>query len=183
VSLTDLHSPIDGDSAPFGQREVRSPNCADLKHATSDDTGRNFPLGATVLAEGVNFSVISRQASRVELLLFDDAVTAQPMRVIELDVRAHRTYHYWRVFVPGIGLRSTRNTAAAMRALRMGQSGFFKPRLPPPFLSLFSGDAGHSQERRTLADPRRLDRPAPELGIVTHDVHHEEDRSSCASSS
>jgi glycogen operon protein len=103
VSLTDLHSPIDSGSAPFGQREVRSPICADLKHATGDDTGRNSPLGATVLAEGVNFSVFSRQASRVELLLFDDAAAAQPARVIELDARAHRTYHYWHVFVPGIG--------------------------------------------------------------------------------
>lgn len=41
-------------------------------------------------------------------------------------------------------LRSARNTAAATRALLMGQSGFFKPRFPPPFLSLFSGDAATS---------------------------------------
>ena len=26
-----------------------------------------------------------------------------PARVIELDARTHRTYHYWHVFVPGIG--------------------------------------------------------------------------------
>ncbi|MEY9458759.1 hypothetical protein ABH984_008294 [Bradyrhizobium ottawaense] len=25
--------------------------------------------------------------------------------------------------------------------------------------------------RRTLAEPQRLDRPAHELGMVTHDVH------------
>jgi NTE family protein len=31
--------------------------------------------------------------------------------------------------------------------------------------------SGLEDIRRTLADPRRLDRPAPELGIVTHDVH------------
>jgi NTE family protein len=31
--------------------------------------------------------------------------------------------------------------------------------------------SGLDDIRRTLADPRRLDRPAPELGIVTHDVH------------
>jgi isoamylase len=64
--------------------------------------GRSFPLGATVLAEGVNFSVFSRQASRVDLLLFDDVDAAHPTRVIELDARTHRTYHYWHVFVPGI---------------------------------------------------------------------------------
>lgn len=41
-------------------------------------------------------------------------------------------------------LRSTHNIAAATRALLMGQSGFFKPRFPPPFLSMFSGDAATS---------------------------------------
>ena len=41
-------------------------------------------------------------------------------------------------------LRSAINIGAAMRALLMGQSGFFKPRFPPPFLSLFSGDASTS---------------------------------------
>jgi NTE family protein len=41
-------------------------------------------------------------------------------------------------------LRSVRNMAAAMQALIMGQTGFFKPRFPPPFLSLFSGDAATS---------------------------------------
>jgi len=41
-------------------------------------------------------------------------------------------------------LRSAHNAAAAMRSLLMGQTGFFKPRFPPPFLSLFSGDAATS---------------------------------------
>ena len=31
--------------------------------------------------------------------------------------------------------------------------------------------SGLEDIRRTLADPRRLDPPAPELGIVTHDIH------------
>ena len=31
--------------------------------------------------------------------------------------------------------------------------------------------SGLDDIRRTLADPKRLDPPAPELGIVTHDVH------------
>jgi NTE family protein len=31
--------------------------------------------------------------------------------------------------------------------------------------------SGLDDIRRTLADPQRLDRPAPELGMVTHDVH------------
>jgi isoamylase len=103
VSSTDLHAPTDCGTSPLGQCRVRPPIGADCKKATADQPGRSFPLGAAVLAEGVNFSVFSRQASRVELMLFDDAAAAHPARVIELDPRTHRTYHYWHVFVPGIG--------------------------------------------------------------------------------
>jgi glycogen operon protein len=70
---------------------------------SASHTGRSFPLGATILPGGVNFSVFSRQATRVEVLLFDDPAAAQPTSVIDLDPRTHRTYHYWHIFVPGIG--------------------------------------------------------------------------------
>ena len=70
--------------------------------AATTASGRSFPMGATVLAHGVNFAVFSRQASRVELLLFDDAEGRSPTRAIDLEARKHRTYHYWHVFVPGI---------------------------------------------------------------------------------
>jgi len=33
--------------------------------------------------------------------------------------------------------------------------------------------SGLEDIRRTLADPRRLDRPPPEVGIITHDIHRE----------
>jgi isoamylase len=71
--------------------------------STPSHTGQSFPLGATIFPGGVNFSVFSRQATRVELLLFDSAAAAKPTRVVNLDPRSHRTYHYWHVFVPGIG--------------------------------------------------------------------------------
>jgi NTE family protein len=34
--------------------------------------------------------------------------------------------------------------------------------------------AGLADLRATLADPRRLAKPAPEVGVVTHDVHRGE---------
>ena len=34
--------------------------------------GRSYPLGATVYADGVNFSVYSKNAHSLELVLFDD---------------------------------------------------------------------------------------------------------------
>ena len=64
--------------------------------------GKSFPLGATVHADGVNFSVYSKHSTRMELLLFDRVDDLQPALVIELDPRQHRTFHYWHVFVPGL---------------------------------------------------------------------------------
>ena len=44
--------------------------------------GQSAPLGATPVGNGVNFSVYSRDASGIELLLFDREDDAQPARVI-----------------------------------------------------------------------------------------------------
>jgi len=64
--------------------------------------GRSFPLGATLVDDGVTFCVFSREARQVELLLFDDAGAAAPAEVIRLQAPAHRTYHYWHAFVAGV---------------------------------------------------------------------------------
>ena len=65
-------------------------------------TGHSSPLGATVVDGGVNFSLFSRSATGVELLLFDQQDDARPARVMRLDPAANRTYHYWHVCVPGV---------------------------------------------------------------------------------
>ena len=64
--------------------------------------GASTPLGATVYGGGVNFSVFSKSATLVELLLFDDENAARPAKVIALDPNRQRTYHYWHVFVPDL---------------------------------------------------------------------------------
>jgi NTE family protein len=43
-----------------------------------------------------------------------------------------------------LAFRPFLNSAAAMRALLVGQNGFFKPRFPPPYLSPFAGDPATS---------------------------------------
>jgi isoamylase len=63
--------------------------------------GLSAPLGASVQQGGVNFSVYSRDAARIDLLLFDREDTP-PSRAIPLDPSANRTYHYWHIFVPGL---------------------------------------------------------------------------------
>src|SRR5512135_1647173 len=65
--------------------------------------GSSFPLGATVSDGGVNFSIFSKSAESVELLLFDHPEDRAPARTVLLDPRKNRTYHYWHVFLPGVG--------------------------------------------------------------------------------
>jgi len=65
--------------------------------------GQSSPLGATVHRDGVNFSLFSRDCSSVELLLFDRVDDARPSRTVPLDPRVNRSYHYWHIYVPGIG--------------------------------------------------------------------------------
>ena len=65
--------------------------------------GRSFPLGAEVVAAGVNFSVYARDATGVELAFFDREDDSRPSRVIKIDPTKNRTYPYWHVFVPGLG--------------------------------------------------------------------------------
>jgi glycogen operon protein len=70
--------------------------------AISESAGRSAPLGATIADGGVNFSLFSRTASAVELLLFDRDDDARPSRVVRLDPVGNRTYHYWHAFLPGV---------------------------------------------------------------------------------
>jgi glycogen operon protein len=63
--------------------------------------GLSFPLGADLALGGANFSVFSKHATAAQLLLFDNVDDPEPSRVIDLDPRVNRTYHYWHAFVPG----------------------------------------------------------------------------------
>jgi glycogen operon protein len=50
----------------------------------------------------VNFSVFSKHATGIDLLLFDHLDEPRPARVISIDPVTSRQYHYWHVFVPGV---------------------------------------------------------------------------------
>src|SRR5271157_4942297 len=71
-------------------------------NADDVEIGSSAPLGATVTPTGVNFSVFSKGATLIELILFDDENDARPARIIPLDASRHRTYHYWHAFVRGL---------------------------------------------------------------------------------
>jgi pullulanase/glycogen debranching enzyme len=62
----------------------------------------NLTARHTFTAQGVNFSLYSRRCAGLELLLFDDVDAAQPARIIPLDPKTNRTFHYWHILVPGL---------------------------------------------------------------------------------
>jgi len=110
--------------------------------------GLSHPLGARVDRAGVNFSVYSKNAEAVDLLLFDSADDARPARTIPLPPPGHRTYHYWHALVPGIGA---------------GQLYGYRVRGPnDPSRGLrFDGDKVlFDPYARSLARPRAYDRSA-----------------------
>jgi glycogen operon protein len=65
--------------------------------------GRAYPLGATVQEDGVNFALFSKNATSVQLLLFDRVGAHHPFHVLDLDPKVNKTFYYWHIFVKGIG--------------------------------------------------------------------------------
>jgi isoamylase len=71
-----------------------------LHHSTNFHIsgGENYPLGATLYKEGVNFALYSRHAEEVYLLLFSQPGN-DPTDIMKID---HCTDHIWHIFVHGI---------------------------------------------------------------------------------
>ncbi len=65
------------------------------------EPGSAHPLGTTMYADGVNFSLFSEAATEVALLLFDGASAIEPAQVVRLDPFQNKTFHFWHVFVRG----------------------------------------------------------------------------------
>jgi isoamylase len=148
------------------------------------EPGRAHPVGARVVAGGVNFSVFSENASAVELLLFDRPDDPLPAQVIPLV----RDFHFWHAFVPGL----VAGAAYAYRADGPGGGPFAFDRekvLLDPYARGVStalwdrgaaarpGDNGATSLRATVVDPaaydwegdRPLGRPLAET--IVYELH------------
>ena len=64
--------------------------------------GRSYPLGSTLRPGGANFSVYAKNASAVELLLFDTVDSDTPTRIIHLEPIDNCTFHYWHIYVDNV---------------------------------------------------------------------------------
>ena len=64
--------------------------------------GQSAPLGASVQAGGVNFSLFGRDVQQLALCLFAAQDDPEPCAVLPLAGESHRTGHYWHVWVEGL---------------------------------------------------------------------------------
>ena len=65
--------------------------------------GIPLPLGAHPRDNGVNFSLFSRHASGVSLLLFDRPTDEAPAQIIALAVKQNRTGDIWHIWIEAAG--------------------------------------------------------------------------------
>ncbi len=61
--------------------------------------GDQYPPGSTYDGKGTNFSVFSRHATSVDLLLYEHADSEKPFQVIALHQEINRTFYIWHVYV------------------------------------------------------------------------------------
>lgn len=61
--------------------------------------GQSYPLGAHCRDSGVNFSVFSSVAAKIELLLFETRKDIGPFQIIELTRKDNCEFGFWSVFI------------------------------------------------------------------------------------
>lgn len=66
--------------------------------------GNSYPFGCKHNGGGANFSIFSRYATHVELLLFKTAEDKEPFLAIPLQKEINRTFYYWHVYILGLPL-------------------------------------------------------------------------------
>ena len=66
------------------------------------ETGKALPPGATLTGRGVNFSLFSRNAEEVTLIIFDSAEKNSPYTEIKLDKQKNKSGDVWHCHVNGL---------------------------------------------------------------------------------
>ncbi|MDR2659767.1 MAG: glycogen debranching protein GlgX [Spirochaetaceae bacterium] len=64
--------------------------------------GKPLPLGASLRTDGVNFSIFSRNAQTITLVLFENAAADAKRQEITLAPGKNRTGDVWHCFIPGL---------------------------------------------------------------------------------
>ena len=61
--------------------------------------GWRYPHGTTFSPQGTNFCIFSKNASGVELLLYDSPEAKKPFQVVILDPEENRTFFFWHIYI------------------------------------------------------------------------------------
>jgi glycogen operon protein len=155
----------------------------------STHPGSRFPAGATVLPDGVNFCIFSRDATRVELLLYAAPDSSEPFQVIALSPDSNRSYFFWHVFVEGLPAGTCYTWRAAGPTDTRETGRLFNPRkeLVDPWARVVTdvvwnrhraadpADAGHVSFRAVVTAPQeRQHHPAAPRGLddaIIYELH------------
>jgi isoamylase len=136
------------------------------------------PFGAHVVEDGVQFTIFSRHASRVWLMLFDQPDDAEPTLEFELSPDRHRIGDIWHIHVSDA-------RAGQFYAYRMdgrapdGSKSYFNPRqwLLDPYALAVSGPTTWSDSAGLKPGRQpRAGREFPKGVIVRDDLDWSEDR-------
>ena len=104
-------------------------------------------MGPTILEKGVNFALFSANATRVDLLLFDDPESEQPTQQYEMT----RFGDIWNVYVEGVGVGQHYGYVA------WGPNWKFDPKWHPGTIHGFEADVDAAGNRfnpnKLLIDP------------------------------
>lgn len=89
-------SPAEFPSVSFGEYAARVSETGSVRRGVPQ------PLGAREFEGGINFALLSRDAARVQLELFEQATDAYPSTLIELDPVRNRTGDIWHVWIKAL---------------------------------------------------------------------------------
>ena len=100
-----------------------------------------IPYGAHLTSRGAQFTIFSRHATAVWLLLFDEPKASKPSREIRLDPAKHRIGDVWHIVVPGV--RAGQCYLYRMASdLNIPEAAFFNPDqwLLDPYAQAIAGE-------------------------------------------
>ncbi len=64
--------------------------------------GKPMGFGAVLTEGGVNFSIYSRDATKVSLVLFENEYDQKPSKIVDFDPHENRTGDIWHIYIEGL---------------------------------------------------------------------------------
>lgn len=130
--------------------------------------GSPYPVGSRLKEDGVNFSIFSRHATEVELLLYDSSTSLEPFQVVPLHTEFNKTFYSWHVYLHDLpaGTWYTWRMNGSNDTCQSGLRFDKEKHLLDPFARAISdklwhrdkaclpGDNGHTAMRSLVADGR-----------------------------